>query len=172
MVRLAKEGLLGPLVKVNLPICEPCLAGKVCRKPFGKAVRATQPLELIHSDIYRPMNVKARHGALYFLTFIDDYTRYGYVQLIAHRYEALDCFKHFVTEVQNQHEKSLKTLRTNYERKYLFDQFKDLCEEKGIHKQLTIPNTPQQNGVAERRNRTLLDMVISMMAQVNLPISF
>uniref|UniRef100_A0A2N9IVG1 CCHC-type domain-containing protein n=1 Tax=Fagus sylvatica TaxID=28930 RepID=A0A2N9IVG1_FAGSY len=98
MARLAREGLLGPLAKVDLPICEPCLAGKACRKPFGKAMRATQPLELIHSDICGPMNVKAHHGASYFLTFIDDYTRYGYVQLIAHRYEALDCFKHFVAE--------------------------------------------------------------------------
>uniref|UniRef100_A0A2N9FRW6 CCHC-type domain-containing protein n=1 Tax=Fagus sylvatica TaxID=28930 RepID=A0A2N9FRW6_FAGSY len=126
MARLAREGLLGPLAKVDLPICEPCLAGKACRKPFGKAVRATQPLELIHSDICGPMNVKARHGASYFLTFIDDYTRYGYVQLIAHRYEALDCFKRFVAEVENQHEKSLKALRTDRGREYLSDQFKDL----------------------------------------------
>jgi hypothetical protein len=51
MARLAREGLLGPLAKVDLPICEPCLAGKACRKPFSKAVRATQPLELIHSNI-------------------------------------------------------------------------------------------------------------------------
>jgi transposase InsO family protein len=172
MTRLAREGLLGPLAKVDLPICEPCLAGKACRKPFGKAVRTTQPLELIHSDICGPMNVKARHGASYFLTFIDDYTRYGYVQLIAHRYEALDCFKRFVAEVENQHEKSLKALRTDHGREYLSDQFKDLCEEKGIRRQLTISNTLQQNGVAERRNRTLLDMVRSMMAQANLPISF
>uniref|UniRef100_A0A2N9ERH0 Retroviral polymerase SH3-like domain-containing protein n=1 Tax=Fagus sylvatica TaxID=28930 RepID=A0A2N9ERH0_FAGSY len=103
---------------------------RMARKPFGKAMRATQPLELIHSNICEPMNVKARHGASYFLTFIDDYTRYGYVQLIAHRYEALDCFKRFVAEVENQHD------------------------------------------VAERRNRTLLNMVRSMMAQANLPISF
>ena len=59
------------------------------------------------------MNVKSRHGASYFLTYIDDYTRYGYVQLIAHHYETLDCFKHFVAEVENQHEKSLKTLWTD-----------------------------------------------------------
>jgi transposase InsO family protein len=172
MTRLAREGLLGPLAKVDVPICEPCLAGKACRKPFGKAMRATQPLELIHSDICGPMNVKARHSASYFLTFIDDYTRYGYVQLIAHRYEALDCFKRFVAEVENQHEKSLKALRTDRGREFLSDQFKDLCEKNGIRRQLTISNTPQQNGVAERRNRTLLDMVRSMMAQANLPISF
>ena len=164
MARLAREGLLGPLTKVDLPICEPCLAGKACRKPFGKAMRATQPLKLIHSNICGPMNIKAHHGASYFLTFIDDYTQYGYVQLIADRYEALDCFKHFVAEVKNQHEKSLKALRTDRGREYLSDQFKDLCEEKGIRRQLTISNTPQQNGVAERRNRTLLDMVRSMMA--------
>jgi transposase InsO family protein len=54
----------------------------------------------------------------------------------------------------------------------LSDQFKDLCKEKGIRRQLTISNTPQQNGIAERRNRTLLDMVRFMMAQANLPISF
>jgi hypothetical protein len=130
MTRLAREGLLGPLAKVDLPICEPCLIGKACKKPFGKAVRGTQPLELIHSDICRPMNVKARHSASYFLTFIDDYTRYGYVQLITHCYEVLDCFKRFVVEVENQHEKSLKALQTNRGRKYLSSQFKDLCEEK------------------------------------------
>ncbi|GAV81213.1 gag_pre-integrs domain-containing protein, partial [Cephalotus follicularis] len=57
MTQLARECLLGPLAKVNLPICEPCLAGKACRKPFGKAIRATHPLELVHSDICGPMNV-------------------------------------------------------------------------------------------------------------------
>ena len=118
------------------------------------------------------MNVKAPHGASYFLTFIDDYTRYGYVLLITHHYEALDFFKRFVAKVENQHEKSLKTLRTYRGREYLSEKFKDLCEEKGICRQLTIPKTPQQNGVAERRNKTLLDMVRSMMAQANLLISF
>ena len=58
MVRLAREGLLGPLAEVNLPICEPYLADKACGKPFGEAVRATQSLELIHLDICGPMNVK------------------------------------------------------------------------------------------------------------------
>uniref|UniRef100_A0A2N9HTN5 Integrase catalytic domain-containing protein n=1 Tax=Fagus sylvatica TaxID=28930 RepID=A0A2N9HTN5_FAGSY len=116
MTRLAREGLLGSLAKVDLPICEPCLVGKACRKPFGKVVRATQLLELIHSDICRPMN-RLRIN-----------------------------------------EKSLKALRIDCGHEYLFDQFKDLCEEKGIRRQLTISNTPQQNGVAKRRNRTLLDM--------------
>ena len=74
--------------------------------------------------------------------------------------------------VENQIERTIKTLRTDRGREYLSKQFRELCENKGIRRQLTIPETSQQNGVAERRNRTLLDMVRSMMVQANLPISF
>ena len=69
-------------------------------------------------------------------------------------------------------DKKIKTLRTDQGREYLSEQFKDLCDEKGISRQLTIPGTSQQNGVAERKNRTLLDMFRSMMAQANLLISY
>ena len=118
------------------------------------------------------MNVRARHGAIYFITLIDDYSRYGYVYLLSHRYEALDIFKRFVVEVETQLERRVRILRTDRGREYLSDMFKEFCEEKGIQRQLTIPRTPQQNGVAECRNRTFLDMVRSMMAHANLPISF
>ena len=90
---LAREGLLGQLAKVSLPNCEHCLVGKLTRKPFGKATRASSPLQLVHSDIYGPLSVRARRGANYFITFIDDYTRYSYVYLISHKSKALDCFK-------------------------------------------------------------------------------
>ena len=129
-------------------------------------------MQLIHSDIYGPMNVKARHGDLYLITFIDYYTRYGHVYLISHKSDALNYFKRFLTMVENQLDQIVKTLRTDRGRQYLSDQFKRLCYEKGIVRQLTIPGTPQQNGVAEHRNRTLLEMVRSMMTQANLHISF
>ena len=113
MTRLAREGLLGSLTKVDLQFCEPCLAGKACRKPFGMTKRAAHPIKLVHSDICGQMNKKARHGASYFLTLIDDYSRYDYVYFLAHHHEALDCFKRFVVEVENKHEKGLKTFRTD-----------------------------------------------------------
>ena len=116
--------------------------------------------------------MRARHGADYFITFIDDFTRFGHVYLISHKSDALDCFKRYTNLVENQLNVKIKTLRTDRGREYLSDQFKSFCDEKGIARQLTISYTPQQNGVAERRNRTLLDMVRSMMAQANLPISF
>ena len=172
MKLLAREGILGPLAKIDLPICENCLAGKTTRKPFGKRVRAEYLLQLIHSDICGPINVKARHGASYFITFIDDFTRYDHVYLISHKSEALSCFMKYVNLVENQLDKTIKALRTDRGREYLSEHFKELCERKGIDRQLTVPYTPQQNGVAERRNRTLLEMVRSMMAQANLPISY
>ena len=148
MTRLDREGLLGSLTKVDLQLCEPCLVGKACRKPFGRTNRVAQPIELVHSDICGPMNKKARHGASYFLTLIDDYSRYSYVYLLSHRHEALDCFKCFVAEVENKHEKGLKTFKTDRGREYFSDQFKEFYEEKGILRHLTIPHTLQQNGVA------------------------
>ena len=172
MTWLAREGFLGSLTKIDLQLCEACLVGKACRKPFGTTKRAAHPIELVHSDICGPMNKKACHGASYFLTLIDDYSRYDYVYLLSHCYEALDCVKLFMVEVENKHEKGLKTFRTDSGCEYLSDQFKEFCEEKGILRHLTIPHTSEQNGVVERRNRTLLDMTRSMMAQANLPISF
>ena len=118
------------------------------------------------------MNIRARHGAQYFITFIDDFTRFGHVYLISHRYEALDCFKSYSALVENKLNTKIKSLRTDKGREYLYDLFKTYCDEKGISRHLTIPYTPQQNGVVEKRNRTLLDMIRSMMVQVKLPISF
>ena len=74
--------------------------------------------------------------------------------------------------VENQLDKSIKALRTDRGCEYLSEQFKELCDEKGIMRQLTMPQTPQQNGVAERRNQTLLEMVRSIIAQANLTILY
>jgi hypothetical protein len=90
--RLTRAGLLGSLAKEELPIYELCLTGKATRLPFGKAKRASSPLHLIHSDICGLMNVRARHGGNYFITFIDDFTWFDHVYLISHKSEALDCF--------------------------------------------------------------------------------
>ena len=109
--------------------------------PFGKAKSATLPLKLIHSNICGPMNIRARHGAQYFIIFIDDFTRFGHVYLISHRYEGMDCFKSYSALVENQLNTKIKSLRTDRGREYLSDLFKTYCDEKGIARQLTIPYT-------------------------------
>ena len=148
------------------------MEGKATRLPFSKAKRACFPLELIQSNIYGPMNVRARHRAQYFITFVDDFIQFGHVYLISHRSKALDCFKRYSTLVKNQLNTKIISLHTNRGREYLSDLFKAYCDEKGIARQLAIPFKAQQNGVDERRNKTLLDMLRSMMAQAKLPISF
>ena len=172
MKRLARAGLLGSLTKVKLPIYEYYLTRKATRLPFGKTKRATSKLQLIHSDIGGLMNVKTRHGANYFIIFIDDFTRFNHVYLISHKSKVLDCFTQFTRLVENQLSTKIKALRSDQWREYLSEQFKGFYDEKGIVRQLTIFYTPQQNDVAKRKNKTLLDMVKSMMAQANLLIFF
>ena len=89
-----------------------------------------------------------------------------------HKSESFEMFKIFKNEVQNHLGKNIKALRSNRGGEYLSQEFTDHLRDCGIISQLTPPGTPQWNGVSERRNRTLLDMVRSMMSQSNLPISF
>lgn len=102
MNRLAKKDIWGPLEKVNLSHMEHCLVGKTTRKkPFGKGTCIEIPLQLIHSDICGPMNIRARHEAIYFITFIDDYMCFNYVYLISHKSEVLNCFRWYINLVEN-----------------------------------------------------------------------
>ncbi|KAK0577350.1 hypothetical protein LWI29_031736 [Acer saccharum] len=123
------------------------------RSFFAKGARATECLGLIHTDVCGPMSIQARGGYEYFISFTDDYSRFGYMYLMRHKSDAFDMFKAFKVEVENQLEKHIKILRFDRGGEYL-------------------SGTPQQNGVAERRNRTLLDMVRSMLSYSTLPISF
>ncbi|KAM7507364.1 hypothetical protein LguiA_017817 [Lonicera macranthoides] len=134
--------------------------------------RASDILALIHTDVCGPLNTTARGGYQYFIIFTDDFSRYGYVYLIRHKSESFKKFKEFQNEVQNQLGKTIKALRSDRGGEYLSQEFDDHLKSCGIVSQLTPPGTPQWNGVSERRNRTLLDMVRSMMSQTSLPISF
>ena len=115
------------------------------------------------------MNVRVRGGYEYFITFIDDYSRYGYVYLMHHKSDTFEKFKEYRAEVENQFGKIIKTLRSDRGEEFLNRDFEEYLVEHGIVSQLTAPGTPQQNGVAERRNRTLLDMMRSMFSYNSLP---
>ncbi|KAI3672479.1 hypothetical protein L6452_38568 [Arctium lappa] len=154
-------------------VCESCLMGKMTKAPFkGKPERATELLGVIHIDVCGPFSSTTRNGHRYFITFTDDFSRYGYVYLMKNKSESFELFKEFQNEVENQHGKKLKTLRSDRGQEYLSQEFIDHLRDNGIVSQLTPPGTLQHNGVSERRNRTLLDMVRSMMSHTNLPKSF
>ena len=143
------------------------------KSPFSeKGKRIAECLGLIHSDVCGPVNIQAIRGFSYFITFIDDYSRYGYVYLMKFKSETFENFKEFRNEVEKQLGKSIKILRSDQGGEYLSQEFTDYLRENGILSQWTPPRTPQLNGVSERRNRTLLDMVRSMMSFATLPVSF
>ena len=127
---------------------------------------------LIHTDVCGPFSISARGGFRYFITFTDDFSKYGYVYLMTHKSDALERFKEFKNEVENQLDRKIKVLRSDRGGEYLSGEFKNFLKECGIVTRLTPPGIPQWNGVSERRNRTLLDMVRSMMSHADLPISF
>ncbi|KAG9442378.1 hypothetical protein H6P81_018232 [Aristolochia fimbriata] len=160
--RMVSSGLL-PKLHNELRTCENCLSGKMARLPFGKGERVQNLLEVIHSDICGPLNVKIHRGMSYFITFIDDYSRYGYIYLISKKSEALDKFKEFKVEVENQLGRTIKILKSDRGGEYTSDLFDEFCKANGIRHQFTLPYTPQQKGIAERRNRTLLKMVRCML---------
>ncbi|KAK1626565.1 hypothetical protein QYE76_000880 [Lolium multiflorum] len=138
---------------------EACLMGKMTKTPFsGMMERATDLLEIIHTDVCGPMSVASRGGYRYVLTFTDDLSRYGYIYFMKHKSETFEKFKEFQSEVENQRNKKIKFLRSDRGGEYLSYEFGMHLKKCGILSQLTPPGTPQRNGVSERRNRTLLDM--------------
>lgn len=178
--RLVKTEILDPLDLTDLESCVFCAKGKQTKVRRYEANRANSPLELIHTDIIGPFHLVTRNGHSYFITFIDDYSRYGYIFLIKEKTQAIDMFKSFKTEVELQLNKRIKSVRSDRGGEYYgrYDGSGEQCpgpfakylEKNRIVPQYTMPGSPSMNGVAERRNRTLMDMVRSMMSQTTLPL--
>ncbi|GKA31411.1 retrotransposon protein, putative, ty1-copia subclass [Tanacetum coccineum] len=171
--KLQHDGLLNSTDLRAFEKCVPCMSGKMARKPYTHQVeRAKDLLGLIHTDVCGPFKITSRQGANYFVTFTDDFSRYGYFYLLKHKHEVFETFKVFEKEVENQLGKTIKSLRSDREGEYMSQQFLDHLKDHGIIAHRTPPYTPQHNGVSKRRNRTLLDMVRSMMSQKTFPKSF
>ena len=150
--------------------CEICAKCKIHVKPFKTSTnRATEVLDLIHSDICGPMRTESLGGAKYFATFIDDHSRYTETVMLKKRSDIIQAFKLFKRKAENQTGRTIKKLRTDNATEYLSNEFNCFLEEEGILRQLTVEYTPQQNGVAEHANRTLGEMARCLMLQANLP---
>ena len=154
-------------------ICDHCLAGKQHRDPFPHLSehRSTVLLGRIHSDVHGPLP-KTPYGYRYWLTLIDDMSRYKRVYLLKKKSEVFLRFKEFVAEAERELGKKVKELRDDKGGEYMSTEFIQYCKENGISRQHTVKSTPQQNPVAERLNRTLSEGVIAMLNQANLPIGF
>ena len=126
------------------------------------------PLELVHSDLCEMNGELTKCGRRYFMTFIDDCTRFCYVYLLKTKDEALHYFKVYKAEVENQLEKKIKRLRSDRGGEYFSNEFSEFCAVHGIIHERTPPYSPQSNGIAERKNRTLTDLVNAMLETAGL----
>lgn len=145
--------------------------GKQPRKAIPKKStwRAKEVLELIHSDICGPISPTSTSGLRYILSFIDDCSRKAWVFFLKEKSETFHQFKMFKKRVETETGKVMKCLRTDRGGEYLSQEFTDFCNEQGIRRQLTIAYTPQQNGIAKRKNRTVMNMVRSMLTTRKVP---
>ena len=142
--------------------CETCVEAKLTRASFKSVERKTEPLDMIHTDICDLKSLPTKGGNKYFITFIDDCTKYCYVYLLKSKDEAIDKFVLYKNEVENQLNKKIKVVRSDRGGEYV-SPFADLCAKHGIRHEFTAPYSPQQNGIAERKNRTLKEMVNAML---------
>lgn len=157
----------------KMPTCEVCVQGKLARIPFDRSnTISSETLQLVHTDICGPMRVQSLSGSRYFVTLIDDKTRYCEVLFMKNKSDIFEKFVEYKTRVEKQTGKKIKIVRSDNGREYLSDKFKDLFKREGIIHELTAEYTPEQNGVAERFNRTLVEMARCMLLQSKLPPTF
>jgi Reverse transcriptase (RNA-dependent DNA polymerase)/gag-polypeptide of LTR copia-type/GAG-pre-integrase domain/Integrase core domain len=157
-------------LKEKIDACKGCNEGKSHRKsmPQFATHRATEMLQLIHSDICGPMQANSLSGSRYFITFIDDYSRYITVKTIQKKSEAMNAFLEFKSWSENLTGKRIKAFRSDGGGEYSSDLFDEYLKKCGISKQQTPPYTPEHNGVAERANRTIIESARSMLRHANL----
>jgi transposase InsO family protein len=125
--------------------------------------RQLAPLELIHSDICEMNGVLIEGGQIYFMTMTDDASIYCYTYLLKIKDEALNYFKTYEAKVKNQLEKKIKHFMPDHGDEYFSSELDSFCVEDGIIHESTPSYSPQSNEVAERKNRTLTNLVNSML---------
>jgi hypothetical protein len=164
LVRLANMNLILKFNVVKGSKCHVCVQSKQPRKPHKAAeARNLAPLELVHSDLYEMNDNLTKGGKRYFMTFIDDCTRFCYVYLLKTKDKTLNYFKAYKVEVENQLERKIKRSRFDRGGEYFSSEFSEFCVEHDIIHERTPSYSPQSNGIAERKNRTLTELVNVML---------
>uniref|UniRef100_A0A2N9HH98 Integrase catalytic domain-containing protein n=1 Tax=Fagus sylvatica TaxID=28930 RepID=A0A2N9HH98_FAGSY len=165
--------------KLRLPVsnttslCIHCLEGKMHKLPFPNSVSITShPLEIVHSDVWGPAPITSNNETRYYVTFVDDFTRFTWFFPLQSKSQVLSSFMHFKSTMENLLSCKLKILRTDCGGEYTKHDFQSFCSSTGVFHQFTCPHTSQQNGVAERKHRHIVDMGLTLMSQASLPLTF
>jgi transposase InsO family protein len=175
--KLMKNDLVRGLKDVTFEkdkLCSACQAGKqVANTHPTKAYMSTsRVLELLHMDLFGPTTYKSLGGNLYCLVIVDDFSRYTWVFFLHDKTEVASCFKKFAKRAQNEFEVKLKKIRSDNGKEFDNTNIETYCDEVGIKHEVSATYTPQQNGVVERKNRTLITLARTMLDEYNTPEEF
>ncbi|GJT82142.1 putative ribonuclease H-like domain-containing protein [Tanacetum coccineum] len=143
----------------NDQTCVACLKGKQHKAFYKSKIQnsITQPLFMLHIDLFGLTFMSSLMNKKYCLVVIDDYSRFTWVFFLAYKDETSGILKHFITEIENLVDKKVKIIRCGNGTEFKNRVMNEFCEKKGIKREFSVARTPQQNGVAERRNRTLIE---------------
>jgi hypothetical protein len=153
------KGMVEGMYKFSLDFdfSEHCLYGKQNRVRFPSGTKMAEGiLQLVHSDVFGPLLVPSLGKSVYYVSFIDDFLMNTWIYFLRNKSEVFDRFKEFKAFVENQTKKRIKVLRTDNDGEFCRNKFEEFCKKCGIERHKTTPYTPQQNGVAERMNMTLM----------------
>ncbi|CAH9069280.1 unnamed protein product [Cuscuta europaea] len=153
--------------------CESCQIGKHVRTTFPKShSHAESPFYLVHSDVWGPSRVSSVLGFRYFVIFVDDFSRCTWLYLMKERSELFGIFKSFCNEIKNQFDHTIRVLRSDNAKEYFSTNFNEYMATQGIIHQSTCPHTPQQNGIAERKHRHIIETARTLLVHANAPLKF
>ncbi|KAJ0787642.1 putative RNA-directed DNA polymerase [Helianthus annuus] len=153
--------------------CTACNVSKSTRLPFHAIIsHSTVPLHVIHCDIWGPSPVVSRTGYRYFITFIDDFSRFTWIYPLTHRSQAIDSFRHFKPLVENLFSCTIKYLQCDGAPELIHGPMAKFLSDSGVGYRISCPYTPQQNGVAERKNRHLSEVARALLFHAHLPKRF
>jgi transposase InsO family protein len=155
-------------------VCGACQAGKQHGVPHQSknVVTAKRPLELLHMDIFSPVAYISIGGSKYGLVIIDDFSRFTWVFFLSDKGETQETLKKFMRRAQNEFELKIKKVRSDNGTEFKNTGVEEFLSEEGIKHEFSVPYTPQQNGVVERRNRTLIEAARTMLDEYKTPDNF
>jgi hypothetical protein len=156
---------------VDIP-CDSCAYAKATRLPIAKVhegERASCTGEKIHSDVWGPAKTATKKGKRYYVTFIDDFSRWLHIEFLESKSDVFNAYKRFEAWCETQFGVRIKVLHSDRGGEYTGNEFQDYLKSRGTEIQLTVHDTPQHNGVAERRNRTIVERVRALLHASRLP---
>ena len=158
-------GLINNIDYSVLSKCQICVTSKLTKKTCGSMSRETKLLESTHSDLGDLKQTMTREGKKFYVTFIDDYTRFVRVYFLRNNDEAFDMFLSYKAKVENQLDRKIKRIRSDRGGKYIL--LNDYCEKEGTIHEVTPSYSPESNGVGERKNKTLKKMMNSLLVSAS-----